>query len=280
VDLLHYHTPSQVSDPQRLVDLFQLFKAMLDHVAVPKGEDEVERHLRRLRSPGGIITGRLTLWEGGPPRHDAIDELARLRDPSAIDALLEVITDPDPILQSKAVYALGQIGDPKTVPHLVRLLGRRQGQLKRKLADDAADALDALGHGDLVDAFEAALEGDATALAQAPKEFRREVIDALVWALEGPGRLVVAHTVQALAKLGAMEALPELRSRLNNYMLASVREAYEEAIMALEARTNLPRPAVPSSHSMDTLPLPVDPRDQESGQGKAPPSSEELDSPA
>ena len=277
VELLHFHTPESVVDPERLAEFFDLFRAVLEQVTVPAGEGEVERQIRRLAGPGGIITGRVTLWEGGPPRHDAIDELARLHDPRALPALIEALQDSDPLIQAKAVYALGELRDESAVPHLVRLLGRRQGQFKRKLADDAFDALEVMGRADIGTAFLQALEGDPSELAVVSKEFRPEVIDALILALEGPGRLPVSNTVQALAKLGAMEALPELRSRAKTVVLSSVREVYQEAIAALEARTSLPRPAASEAFVSGGLPKPA--THQDHGPGDTLPMASELDSP-
>ena len=204
VDLLHDHTPARITDPERLVRMFELLRAVLDEVTILDDESEMERQLRRLRAPGGIITGRVTLWEGGPSRLDALDELAKCKDPTPVEPLMEVLADPDPILQSKTVFALGKIGDEQTVPVLIRLLERRQGQLKRKLADDAGDALEGMGHGSLLEA----LDGRPGRLANGSKEVRPEIIYALLSALERPGRLVVSNTVQARAKLGAVEALP------------------------------------------------------------------------
>ena len=148
VDVVQFETAAQITDIERLIGLFELFKAVLDHVTrSDAAEDEVERQIRRLRAPGGIITGLVTLWEGDPPRHDAVDELGRLGDAHAVDILLSTLHGSGPILQAKAAAALGQIGDEQSIPPLIRLLGMRQGQLKRKLSDDAADALIAMGKG-------------------------------------------------------------------------------------------------------------------------------------
>jgi len=277
VELLHFHVPESVGDPERLIELFDLFRAVLEHVTVPADEDDVERQIRRLAGPGGIITGRVTLWEGGPARHDAIDELARFRDPRAVDVLIEALQDLDPLIQAKAVYALGELRDESALPQLIRLLGRRQGQFKRKLADDAFDALAVMGRAHIGAAFIQAIDGDPGDLLVVAKEFRHEVIDALILALEGPGRLPVSNTVQALAKLGAMEALPELRSRAKTVVLSSVREVYQEAIAALEARTSLPRPAASEAPATDGLPKPALGRD--SGLVDTLPMASELDSP-
>ena len=259
VDVLQFETAALITDVERLVGLFELFKAVLDHVTLPDGEeDEVEREIRRLRGPGGIITGRVTLWEGDPPRHHAVDELGRLGDDRAVDVLLGTLHESDPVLQAKSAHALGEIGDERAIPALIRLLGMRQGQLKRKLCDDAADALTAMGEEATVVAFTEALDGRPEDLPDIAKTYRSDVIEGLITALEGPGRLVVASTVAALERIGAIEALPALRRRMNNFMHATVRESFRQAIEALESRTSLPRPVGAVETMADTLPKPAD----------------------
>ena len=258
VDLLQFQAVPHITDVERLVGLFGLFVAIFDHVGAPAAEeDQVERALRRLQGPGGIITGRVTLWEGDPPRHEAVDELARLGDARAVDVLLSTLHESDPILQGKAAHALGEIGDERAVPALIRLLGKRQGRLKRKLGDDAGDALIAMGEEEFVLAFADALDGRPDGLPAVVKQHRSDVIEALITALKGPSRVVVSNTVAALEKIGAVEALPELRRRMNNYMLRGVRESYRQAIDALESRPGLPRSVGAVEPRSDRLPKPV-----------------------
>lgn len=269
VDVVQFETVSQITSVDRLVGLFELFKVILDHVTVPEGgEDEFERQIRRLQGPGGIITGRVTLWEGDPPRHDAVDRLGRLGDARAVDVLLDAVLGSDPVLQAKAVHALAQIGDERAIPSLIRLLGTRQGQLKRKLCEDASDALIAMGEEDTVRAFTDALDGRPEGLPAVLKTYRDDVIQGLVIALDGPGRLVEVNTVAALERISAIEALPVLRRRVNNFMLASVRNAYRQAIESLESKTSLPRPAAAVAPQSDTLPRPTD--------GATPPRTDTL----
>jgi hypothetical protein len=259
VDLLHFESTRQITDIERLEGLFDLFKAILDDLATVDGpEDEVERQMRRLQGPRGVVTGRVTLWEGAPPRYDAVEELGRLGDARAVDLLLSTLQESDAVLQTKTAQSLGAIGDRRAVPALIRLLGRRQGQTNHKLCDYAAQALISLGEGETVSAFADALEGRLEALPPAAKKHRADLIEGLIASLEGPGRVAVTNTVAALAKIGAVEVLPELRQRVNDYMLASVRASYREAIEALEARTNLPRPAPALEPRADTLPKPAD----------------------
>jgi hypothetical protein len=259
VDLLHFHATEEVTDIDRLKALFELFSEILERVTRPgEEESELDRQVARLNGPGGMITtGQVTLWEGGPARHDAVEVLAELGDSEALDPLMLAVYDSDPIIQSKSVFALGEIGDERVIPVLIRLLGHRQGQLKRKLCDDAADALFTLEVDGIADAFERALDGHPEDLPGIPKQYRPDVIEALITALEGPGRMTVSNAVHALSKIGAVEALPELKRRLYKYMLASVKDAYREAISALETRTSLPRPADGTHVSTDTLPKPA-----------------------
>lgn len=193
-----------------------------------------------------------------PPRYDAVEELGRLGDARAVDLLLSTLQESDAVLQTKTAQSLGAIGDRRAVPALIRLLGRRQGQTNHKLCDYAAQALISLGEEETVSAFSDALEGRLEALPSAAKKHRADLIEGLIASLEGPGRVAVTNTVAALAKIGAVEVLPELRQRVNDYMLASVRASYREAIEALEARTNLPRPAPALEPRADTLPKPAD----------------------
>lgn len=175
-----------------------------------------------------------------------------------MDLLLSTLQESDAVLQTKTAQSLGAIGDRRAVPALIRLLGRRQGQTNHKLCDYAAQALISLGEGETVSAFADALEGRLEALPSAAKKHRADLIEGLIASLEGPGRVAVTNTVAALAKIGAVEVLPELRQRVNDYMLASERASYREAIEALEARTNLPRPAPALEPRADTLPKPAD----------------------
>jgi hypothetical protein len=144
----------------------------------------------------------------------------------------------------------------------------REGQLKRKLCEDASDALIAMGEEDTVRAFADALDGRSEGLSAVLKTSRDDVIQGLVVALDGPGRLVEVNTVAALERISAIEALPVLRRRVNNFMLASVRDAYRQAIESLESRTSLPRPAAAVTPRSDTLPRPTD--------GATPPRTDTL----
>jgi HEAT repeat protein len=57
-------------------------------------------------------------------RLEAVRSLGELRDPAAVDTLMEIATDEntEPFIAKKAIIALGLIGDPKAVPAIERML--------------------------------------------------------------------------------------------------------------------------------------------------------------
>jgi len=57
-------------------------------------------------------------------RLEAVRALGQLRDPAALDTLMDIATDEntEPFIAKKAVIALGWIGDPKAVPAIERML--------------------------------------------------------------------------------------------------------------------------------------------------------------
>jgi HEAT repeat protein len=55
---------------------------------------------------------------------EAVRSLGELRDPGAVDTLMDIATDDntEPFIAKKAIIALGKIGDPKAVPAIERML--------------------------------------------------------------------------------------------------------------------------------------------------------------
>jgi hypothetical protein len=69
-------------------------------------------------------------------------------DPKVIDVLLTALTDPNSEVRGRAVYALGELGDSRAIPHLRNLLSdtgtiSHHGE-KQRISDWAAQALDKL----------------------------------------------------------------------------------------------------------------------------------------
>lgn len=253
VDELHFRAAGAVKDLARLRNLFELFAGILQHVSYDgEAEDDVRRHMRRLRAPGGRITDDYVLWDGNGPRREAAAALGRLGDPAAVPALASVLWDEDAWLRAPAIDALAGIGHPAATGPLVPLLADTREADGRRVRDRAAEVLARLGEGELAETVLAALGGDFGPLKARGRQYRAEIIDALSRALDGPDG---GHAANALAGINAVEALPRLRKVLRNLGRQDpTGRAVAAAIRKLEARASLPRAASAADVEMDTLP--------------------------
>ncbi|MCS7188014.1 MAG: HEAT repeat domain-containing protein, partial [Armatimonadota bacterium] len=95
----------------------------------------------------------------------AVEGLALLKAKEAIPVLCEALKHPSATVRARAIWALGEIGDPSAIPHLIPLLGegdahsplfKSQNQM---ISEQAAEALQKLGESELVVAFKNALKG-------------------------------------------------------------------------------------------------------------------------
>ncbi len=258
VDELRFRRQGVLKDLRQLESLFALFTESL-HQLCHGGKadgDDVIRHIRRLRGPGGEILDKHILWDGDPPRRDAADALGRLKDPQAIGALTSVLGGGDTQLRAHAIDALASIGHQGAIGPLVRCFGDASRVDGKPIRDRLADALASLGEGELVHAMLAALSGDVSRLREAVEEYRAQALDAFVSALDGGSGM---HAARALEELHALEALPELREVLRRTgTKGPVGAAIEATIRELEARSSLPRPAAGRGPVADTLPRVAD----------------------
>lgn len=257
VDELHFQALGTIKDLRHLRHLFDLFAEVL-HQVCHEGkayEDDVRIHIRRLSAPGGQIEDTRLLWDGDEPRRAAAAALGSLKARAAVRPLTLVLRDDDKVLGIRAIKALGEIGDPKAVRPLITLLGDNRRVEGRRICDRAADALRQLGEEELVDTVAAALGGEFGPLKALGDEYRREIIEALGSALEGPWGIGAAN---ALAAIHAVEALPGLREVLRRIGgRLTLGEAVSGAIRELETRASLPRAAAASDVEVDTLPRPA-----------------------
>jgi hypothetical protein len=254
VDELRFQVVGVIKDLQRLRNLFDLFTETLNQLYQMQsaGKEDVLLLMEALLSPGGQIESEVVLWDGNPPRHRAAEELGRLKDAQAVAPLLNVLTDPDNVLRAKAIWALGEIGDTHAVPFLIPLLG----DVSEHSA--AGAALRKLSEGELVEAFSQTLLGNKSKLTTLKGQFRDKVIQGLIKSLDGSDPFTIAHAAWALGELGAMEALPHLKSKGGLFSGSSegVKEACARAIAKLETLAALPRPAEAASPDTTTLPRP------------------------
>jgi hypothetical protein len=254
VDELYFRCVGVIEDLDQLENLFELFTESL-HQLCHDGEayeDDIDIHLRRLRGPGDRVEGEYRLWQGDPPRRDAVVALGRLKDPKAIRLLVSALGSADNVLRVQAIDALASIAHPDATGPLVRLLSDRRGAAGERIQDHVVDALHGLGEGELVDSVLAALSGDPSQLRDAVGAYRGQVIDAFLGALNGPASI---HAAEALEELHAVEALQGMRDVLRQTAIESpAGAAIRASIQALEARAALPRPAEGREVGADTLP--------------------------
>ena len=211
--------PEVVDRTDRLVDLVGLAEALLLRLerSSPGGESDVDGWAARLARPGGrrVDPWRdLVLWDGDEERREAARSLGATGDPAAIPALIGILDDPDSALVLEAVAGLEALGGSDAVPDLVARLGRRAPSVDGvTIPARIAQALRSLGEDRLVDAFEAALDGDAAQLVAEAGRLRDPVVTALldiVGSFDLDDRVPAA---KALGELGDRRALDLLRKK-------------------------------------------------------------------
>lgn len=257
VALLRCTVPA-VEEARPLVRLFELFQLILPVLELDDrpDEDEVQRHIRRLRGPGGTIHEEgLVLWRGEEALKEAAGALAELGDGRAVGALIGTLQRGDPTLKARACEALGRLGHPRATGPIIQVLGKDGSHQGKPLRAWARDALEALDEGALAEAVLDALKGHPQRLEGAIGGYRADVLAALADSLRSASG---HHAAVALAELDAVEVLPQMREALRVVGEESPRgAALSAAILELEARAALPRPADPPEAVRETLPRPA-----------------------
>src|SRR4030043_1809193 len=90
--------------------LILLFFCLSIFSVVHSQSDQVERLIQNLNS------------EYRDLRMSAIWTLGRVKDPRAIEALINALRHKDPLMREKAAEALGEIKDPKAIEPLIAML--------------------------------------------------------------------------------------------------------------------------------------------------------------
>jgi hypothetical protein len=292
---------SGILSSDRLRRVFELFHEILEELGVTAIADDhdVEVLISRLRARGGTLHGLgvrgstlygLLVWDGDIRRRAAAKLLGDLGDPQAVEALVEVLSDPDDALRPAAAEALGLIGGPRAVEALGEVLSDPDDALRLTaaealgligdplavaplsglladrsrvegavIAQEVARVLERLGAGELVDAFHLALKGQDAALRRCVQSYRARtpVAHALIDVMEGSELSAVEAAGQALGWLGVRDVLPELRRIEGMTGWDRSREACRETTAAIDSMDSLPRPANPVRGGDDTLPRPA-----------------------
>jgi HEAT repeat protein len=207
-------------------------------------------------------------WHGAEAHRLAVEGLGLLRAKQAINVLCEALEHPSPSVRAKAVWALGEIGDPSVIPHLIPLLGDYD-----TVSDHAAIVLGKFGESDLVNAFKKALIGklDEQSRKILTGKYRPQVVKAFIKALNGESELAAIGAAWALGELRFVEALPVLERKARSFLTpeqvrlacrdaaAKLRPfAYLPAIPTVSPEiANLPRPATATEIPTENLPRAV-----------------------
>ncbi len=217
----------------------------------------------------------LPVWDVLPAWQLAAELLGRLKAKEALPELLDALFETDPTLRAKVLWAIGEIGDPQTIPALIPFLGDlrparvrwttespESGCSEWRVSDWAADALTKLGEGELAQAFRQVLErGDKEALEflRGHRE-RKAIVAGLMDALDCEKWALweACQAAWALGEMGAIEALPKLRKKARWLSPEPLRKACEKTIAKLEMLSRLPRPADLTALETSHLPKPAD----------------------
>jgi HEAT repeat protein len=169
-------------------------------------------------------------------RVQALHVISKFANPETVDAVLPYVTDPDEAVARKARWALGRIGEPRAVPHLIALLGSHGIEERNALTDDVA----AFGSA-AVPALVAALESDDQVV-------RRHAADILCYighpdaedAAEALGAAV--KDPEPLVAVAALMALGELRGDAARQQIEAARGAADPQVSGTAERLAARKP--------------------------------------
>ena len=214
------------------------------------GEQAIPIFIQALETP---LTTTI-IWHGAEAHRLAVEGLGLLKAKQAIDVLCEALEHPVSSVRAKAVWALGEIGEPSVIPHLIPLLGDCD-----MVSDQTATVLEKFGEGDLVHAFKKALSRkvDEQARKILTGKYRPQVVKAFIKALNSGSQLAAIGAAWALGELRFVEALPVLERKARSFLTPEqVRLACRDAAAKLRPFAYLP--AIPSvSPEIANLPSPA-----------------------
>jgi HEAT repeat protein len=152
-------------------------------------------------------------------RSNAVRALGAIRDPRAVKPLMKVLKDKDPLIQRQAVQALGRINDPRALQPLISVLENKSRRPHVRMS--AAEALGWLGDPRAVESLVVALSDDHWDVRSHAAEALGNIKDPqavgpLLEALNDRDATVRGNAVDALAKIGDPRALEPLSAALTD----------------------------------------------------------------
>jgi hypothetical protein len=257
VDELYLETSVPARSVARLRELHELFRITLEVLREIDNPhpDPVLRQIDALQDPGGQIVHRgIVLWDGHTRRRNAARRLGELKDRRGGAALISGLSDADPVLRVHCAWALGELGEPEAVPHLLPLLGQSVPPHAWLL-----EALEKLGAGPVAEAFCGLLSGRPFGAALLAEHASAPLQEALVSALALCDAATAARLAYALAEQAAVEHRSAVREALHRHRHATgwIVTSLRNALERLERQASLPRPGLPSPPDPSSLPRPT-----------------------
>jgi len=168
---------------------------------VPDYKSEVQRYIEQ-RDVDELL--KLLQDKDATARSWAAWGLGQLRDPRAVDALIENLNGPDRHVIVSCIRALGEIGDPRAAPRLVFRLSVNPLDREKEIEQEpAAEALVKLG---------------------AP------AVDPLIEVMGGKSDSWRQNAARVLGRIGDPRAVPALVEVLGQDLPLSLRQAVVEAL--------------------------------------------------
>ncbi len=195
----------------------QVVTAAIELIQQQEDPELAEIAIDALTKIGVSAISALTDLFDTPNRHTAIATLAKIRHSKTIEPLIQVIDDPDPLLRSLVVEALGSFHDPRIPPLLITKLTdvapsvRKAAVTALCLRSDLAAELDLSQHLRplLFDLNLAVCQATALGLARLPDRLNIEVLASVLLSPQTPPELQ-SSVILALGWIGTRSAIDSL----------------------------------------------------------------------
>ncbi len=195
----------------------QVVTAAIELIQQQEDPELAEIAIDALTKIGVSAISALTDLFDTPNRHTAIATLAKIRHSKTIEPLIQVIDDPDPLLRSLVVEALGSFHDPRIPPLLITKLTdvapsvRKAAVTALCLRSDLAAELDLSQHLRplLFDLNLAVCQATALGLARLPDRLNIEVLASVLLSPQTPPELQ-SSVILALGWIGTRSAIDNL----------------------------------------------------------------------
>lgn len=250
--------------PEELLWLRKLAVELLEGVdsAIGRPEDSVLRLIENLSVPLARVVG---FWDGEARCRETLQELAARGDARAVPAVAERLRSPVLSLRAEAIETLAKLRDPAAAAPLLRSLGDFALVEKETLHSRAVKALRSLadlsperGPERSLELFLAALAGDESCAGKL-EAWQDDYLPAVLQTLRTggiPQRLAAARLLQLWDVRSALQDLRNLAADLHGQDSGTL-DRVEQIIHDMEDRALLPRPSAAPHTDVRALPVPA-----------------------